>query len=135
MKLPGEKFQASSEQSGRSEDCAVKSVVLNSAEELYTDLRFAFFFFIFKHTIRIQYHGLFRDKNFSAIGTTLSRRAKAISAQYEERHEAKTVTELKQFVAKLPQMQATKQSLALRKILHILPNGKKSKYKIPLSLL
>lgn len=59
----------------------------------------------------------FRDKNFSAVGTTLSRKAKAISAQYEERHEAKTVSELKQFVAKLPQMQATKQSLALRKLL------------------
>lgn len=56
-----------------------------------------------------------RDKNFSAVGTALSRKAKAISAQYEERHEAKTVSELKQFVAKLPQMQATKQSLALRK--------------------
>ena len=49
------------------------------------------------------------------MGTTLSRKAKAISAQYEERHDAKTVSELKQFVAKLPQMQATKQSLALRK--------------------
>ena len=59
---------------------------------------------------------LHRDKNFSAVGTALSRKAKAISAQYEERHEAKTVSELKQFVAKLPQMQATKQSLALRKL-------------------
>lgn len=39
VKLPGEKFQTSSEQSSRSEDCAVKSVVLNSAEELYTELR------------------------------------------------------------------------------------------------
>ena len=71
----------------------MKAIVLNSAEELYTELR---------------------DKNFQAVGTTLSRKAKAISAQYEERHEAKTVSELKQFVAKLPQMQATKQSLALR---------------------
>ncbi|KAI9565724.1 Vacuolar protein sorting-associated protein 33A [Daphnia sinensis] len=94
VKLPGEKFQAgaSGGQSPRSDDNTVKSIVLNSAEELYADLR---------------------DKNFSAVGTTLSRKAKAISAQYEERHEAKTVSELKQFVAKLPQMQATKQSLAL----------------------
>ncbi|XP_032777743.2 vacuolar protein sorting-associated protein 33A [Daphnia magna] len=94
VKLPGEKFQAATSggQSPRSDDSAVKSIVLNSAEELYADLR---------------------DKNFSAVGTTLSRKAKAISAQYEERHEAKTVSELKQFVAKLPQMQATKQSLAL----------------------
>jgi hypothetical protein len=63
---------------------------------------------------KIQQFILRRDKNFSAVGTALSRKAKAISAQYEERHEAKTVSELKQFVAKLPQMQATKQSLALR---------------------
>ena len=63
---------------------------------------------------KIQQFILRRDKNFSAVGTSLSRKAKAISAQYEERHEAKTVSELKQFVAKLPQMQATKQSLALR---------------------
>uniref|UniRef100_A0A0P4ZHN1 Putative Vacuolar protein sorting-associated protein 33A n=1 Tax=Daphnia magna TaxID=35525 RepID=A0A0P4ZHN1_9CRUS len=98
VKLPGEKFQAATSggQSPRSDDSAVKSIVLNSAEELYADLR---------------------DKNFSAVGTTLSRKAKAISAQYEERHEAKTVSELKQFVAKLPQMQATKQSLALRNCL------------------
>ncbi len=46
VKLPGEKFQASSEQSGRSEDCAVKSVVLNSAEELYTDLRYVSFLYL-----------------------------------------------------------------------------------------
>lgn len=94
VRLPAEKFQPPSNEqsSSRTDDSAVKAIVLNSAEELYTELR---------------------DKNFQAVGTTLSRKAKAISAQYEERHEAKTVSELKQFVAKLPQMQATKQSLAL----------------------
>ncbi|XP_046438658.1 vacuolar protein sorting-associated protein 33A-like [Daphnia pulex] len=62
VKLPGENFQASSNagQSPRSDGSSVKSVVLNSAEELYADLR---------------------DKNFSAVGTALSRKAKAISAQ------------------------------------------------------
>ena len=64
-----------------------KSVVLNSAEELYAELR---------------------DRNFTAVGSALSRRAKLISAQFEERHGAKTVGELKQFVAKLPQMQVTR---------------------------
>lgn len=41
VKLPGEKFQASAAggQSPRSDDSTVKSVVLNSAEELYADLR------------------------------------------------------------------------------------------------
>jgi len=66
----------------------------------------------------------------------LSRRAKAISAQYEERHEAKTVTELKQFVAKLPQMQATKQSLALRKTFFTFCRMvKKSKYNSFISII
>jgi vacuolar protein sorting-associated protein 33A len=97
VKLPAEKFQTSGDQSNRVEDgggsSSAKSVVLNSGEELYAELR---------------------DRNFTSVGTTLSRKAKAISAQYEERHGAKTVSELKQFVAKLPQMQAAKQSLALR---------------------
>ena len=70
------------------------------------------FFYLYINLLFIPFYS---DKNFPAVGTTLSRKAKAISAQYEERHEAKTVSELKQFVAKLPQMQATKQSLALRK--------------------
>ncbi|EFX74212.1 hypothetical protein DAPPUDRAFT_109112 [Daphnia pulex] len=41
VKLPGENFQASSHagQSPRSDGSSVKSVVLNSAEELYADLR------------------------------------------------------------------------------------------------
>jgi len=90
VRVPAEKFQSGDQ--NRSDDSSTKSIVLNSADELYSDLR---------------------DKNFTAVGTTLSRKAKVISAQYEERHEAKTVSELKQFVAKLPQMQATKQSLAL----------------------
>ncbi|EFX73552.1 LOW QUALITY PROTEIN: hypothetical protein DAPPUDRAFT_252891 [Daphnia pulex] len=64
VKLPGENFQASSHagQSPRSDGSSVKSVVLNSAEELYADLR---------------------DKNFSAVGTALSRKAKAISAHLD----------------------------------------------------
>lgn len=43
-KLPGEKFQSTSGgQSPRSDDNAVKSVVLNSSEELYSELRFVVF--------------------------------------------------------------------------------------------
>ena len=53
-----------------------------------------------------------RDKNFNAVGPTLSRKARAISSAFEERHGAKTVQEFKSFVDKLPQMQSLKQSLA-----------------------
>jgi hypothetical protein len=39
------------------------------------------------------------------VGPTLSKKAKAVSAQFEERHGAKTVKDFKQFVDRLPQMQ------------------------------
>ena len=68
-----------------------KTVTLSSQEELYKELR-----------------GL----NFNAVGPNLSRKAKNISAQFEERHEARTVREIKQFVDRLPGMQAAKLSLA-----------------------
>jgi len=68
-----------------------RTVQLSSQEELYQELR-----------------GL----NFNAVGPTLSRKAKSISAQFEERHEARTVREIKQFVDKLPGMQTAKLSLA-----------------------
>jgi len=68
-----------------------KTVPLSSQEDLYQELR-----------------GL----NFNAVGPTLSRKAKNISAQFEERHEARTVREIKQFVDKLPGMQTAKLSLA-----------------------
>ena len=67
-----------------------KVITLSSQEELYQELR-----------------GL----NFNAVGPTLSRKAKHISAQVAEKNEARTVRELKQFVDKLPGMQTAKQSL------------------------
>merc|ERR1712241_110639 len=67
-----------------------KVINLSSQEELYQELR-----------------GL----NFNAVGPTLSRKAKHISAQVAEKNEARTVRELKQFVDKLPGMQTAKQSL------------------------
>ena len=68
-----------------------KVIALSSQEDLYLELR-----------------GL----NFNAVGPTLSRKARNISAMVAERHEARTVKELKQFVDKLPGMQTAKQSLA-----------------------
>lgn len=40
-----------------------------------------------------------------------------ITREFEERHQAKTVVEMKQFVQKLPRIQVAKQSLALRESL------------------
>lgn len=63
-------------------------------------------------------HYNFRDKNFHGVGPVLSRKAKVISSQFDERHGDKSVQEIKQFVARLPHMLATKQSLAKR--MHVL---------------
>lgn len=93
VKLPADKFSASeatSEESGPSGNSAMKTLVLNSNEELFHELR---------------------DKNFNAVGPTLSRKARSISTAFEERHGAKTVQEFKSFVDKLPQMQSLKQSV------------------------
>eukprot|EP00058_Branchiostoma_floridae_P026375 XP_002611866.1 hypothetical protein BRAFLDRAFT_123348 [Branchiostoma floridae] len=93
VKLPPEKFASSKQQTGGPQEMPTepKKLVLNSAEELYAEAR---------------------DRNFHAIGPLLSRKAKLISAQFEERHGAKTVGEIKQFVSRLPHMQAAKISLA-----------------------
>ncbi|KAK7934212.1 hypothetical protein WMY93_005108 [Mugilogobius chulae] len=92
VKLPPEKF-AQKKQGEASKDLPTehKKLQLNSAEELYAEIR---------------------DKNFNAVGSALSKKAKIISAAFEERHNAKTVGEIKQFVSQLPHMQAARISLA-----------------------
>uniref|UniRef100_A0A8C5UKT8 Vacuolar protein sorting-associated protein 33A n=3 Tax=Microcebus murinus TaxID=30608 RepID=A0A8C5UKT8_MICMU len=85
-KLPPEKFAPKKQGDGEA-----KKLQLNSAEELYAEIR---------------------DKNFNAVGSVLSKKAKVISAAFEERHNAKTVGEIKQFVSQLPHMQAARGSLA-----------------------
>lgn len=94
VKLPGEKFAAQSNSDSNPMDNTfsdIKTIQLNSSEELYSEIR---------------------DFNFSAVGPRLSHHAKAVVAQYEERHAAKTMGELKQFVQKIPQMEAYKQNVA-----------------------
>ncbi|XP_015433724.1 PREDICTED: vacuolar protein sorting-associated protein 33A [Dufourea novaeangliae] len=68
-----------------------EQIILNSGEELFAEIR---------------------DKNFNGVGPALSKKAKIISSQFDERHRDKSVQEIKQFVARLPHMLATKQSLA-----------------------
>lgn len=67
-----------------------KSIILNSGEELYTELR---------------------DNNFQAIGQKMARHAKNITAQLEARHNDKTVQEIKRFVERLPNMLQYRQSV------------------------
>ncbi|XP_072143540.1 vacuolar protein sorting-associated protein 33A isoform X4 [Dermacentor andersoni] len=68
-----------------------QQLCLNSAEELFAELR---------------------DRNFNAVGPLLSREAKSLTSQYEVRHDAKTIGEIKQFVDRLPSMQLKRKSLA-----------------------
>ncbi|XP_020138646.2 vacuolar protein sorting-associated protein 33A isoform X1 [Microcebus murinus] len=91
-KLPPEKFAPKKQgDGGKDLPTEAKKLQLNSAEELYAEIR---------------------DKNFNAVGSVLSKKAKVISAAFEERHNAKTVGEIKQFVSQLPHMQAARGSLA-----------------------
>ncbi|KAE8635138.1 hypothetical protein XENTR_v10002524 [Xenopus tropicalis] len=92
VKLPPEKFAPKKQgEGGKDLPTEPKKLLLNSAEELYAEIR---------------------DKNFNAVGSVLSKKAKIISAAFEGRHNAKTVGEIKQFVSQLPHMQAEKASLA-----------------------
>ncbi|KAK9477150.1 Sec1-like protein [Lipomyces japonicus] len=58
-------------------------------------------------------YGKLRDLNFAVVGTTLNKVARKLNEDYEERHNAKTVTQIKQFVGKLGGLQAEHQSLRL----------------------
>ena len=62
-KMPPEKFVANKDRDmGPSEPLEPKTLILNSADELYSELR---------------------DKNFSAVGQAVSRKAKIITAQFD----------------------------------------------------
>ena len=58
-----------------------------------------------------------RDKNFAVVGAVLNRVAKRINTDYEERHNAKTVTQIKDFVGRLGGLQAEHAALRLRALL------------------
>ncbi|XP_059089713.1 vacuolar protein sorting-associated protein 33A-like [Tigriopus californicus] len=95
VRLPAHKFKAPDSPNDDFDDpdpFEMKTIPLHSGEDMFCELR---------------------DKNFNAVGPTLSKKAKYVSSQFEERHEAKTVQELKSFVDKLPQMKILKQSLSI----------------------
>lgn len=67
MKLPPEKFAPKKQGDGKELPAEAKKLQLNSAEELYAEIR---------------------DKNFNAVGSVLSKKAKIISAAFEVRRAA-----------------------------------------------
>jgi hypothetical protein len=52
-----------------------------------------------------------RDMNLTTIGPYISTKAKSLSREYEERHAAKTVSQIKQFTSKLKRLQDEQKSL------------------------
>lgn len=58
--------------------------------------------------------GELRDKNFTVVGALLNRVAKRINENYEQRHAAQTVSQMRDFVGKLSGLQAEHQALRLR---------------------
>lgn len=63
VKLPPEKFQNNTQQEEpQGVPTEPKKVILNSSDELYADLR---------------------DKNFNAVGSIVSRKAKTITAEFD----------------------------------------------------
>jgi len=91
VKLPPEKFAKKNEDGIGEMPLEPQTLQLNSAEELYAELR---------------------DKNFQAVGPVLSRKAKDLTLDFRDKDNAKSVADLKKLVAKLPHMQAAKKSLA-----------------------
>ncbi|XP_065831438.1 vacuolar protein sorting-associated protein 33A-like [Oscarella lobularis] len=94
IKFSADKF---SDQSGgrggqpQQQESSMKTIKLNSSDDLYAEIR---------------------DLNFYAVGPLLNRKAKHIREAFEERHGAKTVGQIKQFVSKLPHIQGARLSLS-----------------------
>ena len=135
VKLPPEKFVE-----GGTTDVASdpKKIILNSSEELFAEIRDKNFlavgpvlskkaklisaqfdvssFFIIPLTSGDSL--IMNARNYCSGGMPLKRRLSFSLLQ--ERHAAKTVGDIKNFVSKLPHMQAAKASLAMRKFIILL---------------
>uniref|UniRef100_A0A1B6E3U9 Vacuolar protein sorting-associated protein 33A n=1 Tax=Clastoptera arizonana TaxID=38151 RepID=A0A1B6E3U9_9HEMI len=98
VSLPPEKFSRSDDE-GQEIVKHEHLVILNSGDDLFAEIR---------------------DKNFNAVGPALTKKAKLISSQLEEKHGEKTMQEMKQFVARLPHMLATKKSVSTHTTIAVL---------------
>ncbi|XP_071447108.1 vacuolar protein sorting-associated protein 33A-like isoform X2 [Hetaerina americana] len=90
VEIPSDKFSSQVNTSSSNLSKEIKQIELNSGEELFAEIR---------------------DKNFNAVGPALRRKANLISSQLDARSKEKTIQEMKQFVARLPHILASKQSL------------------------
>ncbi|KFD55174.1 hypothetical protein M513_03815 [Trichuris suis] len=88
-KFPRANFTGDNASSSTADDYLKLS--LNSSDVLYSELR---------------------DLNFSAVGPVLSKRIKALSAQLDQRHHATSIGEYRDFVKRLPSLQAERRSAA-----------------------
>ncbi|KAI9016781.1 Sec1-like protein [Hyaloraphidium curvatum] len=82
----------SSAPSGSTHAAKTRKVPLSSSDPLFSQLR---------------------DMNFAVVGSTLSQIARRIHNNYEDRHAAKTMSEVRDFVGRLGPLQAEHQSLRL----------------------
>ncbi|XP_018334360.1 vacuolar protein sorting-associated protein 33A [Agrilus planipennis] len=88
--IAADRFLSNEERNTKSLTEDKKQIILNSGDKLFSEIR---------------------DKNFNAVGAYLSKQAKIISSQMEDRRD-KTVQEMKLFVQRLPQILASKEALA-----------------------
>ncbi|KAI8970174.1 Sec1-like protein [Mycotypha africana] len=84
--------QQSSNTSSAANASKKKKYVLNSSDKLF---------------------GQLRDQNFAVVGGKLNKIAKRINENYEERHNAKTVAQIRDFVGRLSELQQEHQSLKI----------------------
>ncbi|CAB4421246.1 unnamed protein product [Rhizophagus irregularis] len=63
------------------------------------------------HSILVIDYLFMRDMNFAVVGGVLNRVARRINENYEERHQAKTVMQIREFINKLGGLQSEHQSL------------------------
>lgn len=100
IKLPQELFKKKSPQDSKLSSSSssetdgqpkIKQLKLNSSDELF---------------------GKIRDKTFYEVGPIIKERCDYLSARYDERHQAKTITEIKQFVENLSIMEVARASIA-----------------------
>ncbi|XP_050526937.1 vacuolar protein sorting-associated protein 33A [Daktulosphaira vitifoliae] len=88
VELPAEKFVSDEENKNV---LSLRKIVLNSSDEIFAETR---------------------NKHFNAVLMNLSKRAKIITSEYDEKRNGKTVQEMKQLVSKLPYMLTLKKQLS-----------------------
>lgn len=89
--FPGHKFVSAEDANPEVTAREKKRIILNSSEELFADIR---------------------DSHFATVGAALSKKARIVKVQEDERHKCVSMQEIKQYVYRMPQLLANKQSIA-----------------------